>query len=75
MIIFFLKYKSLGKYTNYQNKKVIIFFLKYKSLGKYTIYQNKNYLQNFQYFKAESVTLGKTLIFKLVNVKLRSSLV
>ena len=41
---------------------MIIFFLKYKSLGKYTIYQNKNYLQNFQYFKAESVILGKTLI-------------
>ena len=40
-----------------------------KSLGKYTIYQNKNSIRTFQYFKAESVILGKTLILKLVDFK------
>ena len=35
----------------------------------------KKYLENFQYFKAESVILGKTLILKLVNLKLRLFLV
>ena len=33
------------------------------------MYQNKNYLQTFQYVKAESVILGKTLILKLVDLK------